>query len=134
MIINRLIFVVLLVSFALAVYIWKRFKPEGWELFEFKYHPGTEEDLPEVPLEISHLLGGSGYRFGVWWRDPEDLERYHEFLRVMRDGESLTERKEKMMRRPGYPFYPNRKSLLTPKLLVISFIVFVVICLLATAF
>jgi len=33
-----------------------------------------------------------------------------------------------------YPFYQDRKSLLTPKLLVISFIVVVVLCLLASAF
>ena len=132
-IINRFIFVVLLGSFALAVYLWKRFKPEGWESPEFKYHPGTGEDLPEVPLEVT-LLGGSGYRYGTSWREPEDLERYQEFVRVMRDGESLTERKDEMMRRPGYPFYPNRKSLLTWKLLVITFIVFVVVYLLANAF
>ena len=62
------------------------------------------------------------------------MERYQEFVRVMRDGESLTERKDEMMRRPGYPFYPNRKSLLTWKLLVITFIVFVVVYLLADAF
>ena len=63
-IINRFIFVVLLGSFALAVYLWKRFKPEGWESPEFKYHPGTGEDLPEVPLEVT-LLGGSGYGWGA---------------------------------------------------------------------
>jgi len=130
---NRLIFVALLVSFALAVYLWKRFKPEGWESPEFRYHPGTGKDLPDIPLEVT-LLGGSGYRVGVSWREPEDLERYEEFVRVMRDGEPLTERKEEMMSRPGYPFYPKRKSLLTWKLLVITFIVFVVICLLADAF
>jgi len=130
---NRLIFVALLVSFALAVYLWKRFKPEGWESPEFRYHPGTGKDLPDIPLEVT-LLGGSGYRVGVSWREPEDLERYEEFVRVMRDGEPLTERKEEMMSRPGYPFYPKRKSLLTWKLLVITFIVFMVICLLADAF
>lgn len=130
---NRLIFVALLVSFSLAVYLWKRFKPEGWESPEFRYHPGTGKDLSDIPLEVT-LLGGSGHRIGVSWREPEDLERYQEFVRVMRDGESLTERKEEMMSRPGYPFYPKRKSLLTWNLLVITFIVFVVICLLADAF
>jgi len=133
-IINRYIFIALLGSFALAVYIWKRFKPEGREIPEFKYHPGTGKDLPEIPLEGTYLLGGSGHRLGGGWREPEDLERYQEFLRVMRDGEPLTERKEEMMSRPKYPFYQDRKSLLTPKLLVISFIVFVVLCLLANAF
>jgi len=131
---NRIIFLTLLGFFALAVYLWKRFKPEGLELPEFKYHQGTGKDLPEDPLEVTYLLGGSGYRVGTWWRGPEDLERYQEFLRVMRDGESSTERKEVMMRQARYPFYQNRKSLLTPKLLVISFIVLVVLCLLANAF
>ena len=126
---NRLIFFALLVTFALAVYLWKRLKPEDWEFPEFRYHPGTGKDLPDIPLEESYGLGGSGYRIAIGMREPEDLERYQEFVRVMRDGESLTERKEEMMRRPGYPFYQNRKSLLTPKLLAISFIAFVVACL-----
>ena len=125
---NRLIFYALLVTFALVVYLYERFKPEGGESPEFRYHPGTGEDLPDIPLEKSYGLGGSGYRIAIGIREPEDLERYQEFVRVMRDGESLTERKEEMMRRPGYPFYPNRKSLLTPKLLAISFIAFVVAC------
>ncbi|MBA7603317.1 hypothetical protein ES703_10424 [subsurface metagenome] len=124
---NRLIFYALLVTFALVVYLYERFKPEGGESPEFRYHPGTGEDLPDIPLEVT-LLGGSGYRIALELREPEDLERYQEFVRVMRDGEPLTERKEEMMRRPGYPFYPNRKSLLTPKLLAISFIAFVVAC------
>ena len=133
--INRLLFLTLLGLFALAVYLWKRFKPEGWELPEFRYHPGTGKELPEDPLEVTYLLGGSGHRpVGGWWREPEDLERYQEFLRVMRDGEPLTERKEEMMSQPRYPFYQDRKSLLTPKLLVISIIVFLVLCLLANAF
>ena len=119
---------------ALGVYLWKRFKPEGWEFPEYQYHPGTGEDLPEVPLEASSLLGGFGSSKVGWMRDPEDLERYQEFVRVMREGESLTKRKEEMMRRPGYPFYPNRKSLLTPKLLVVSFIILVIICLLYNTF
>ncbi len=127
---NRLIFFALLGSLALAVYLWKRFKPEGWESPEFRYHPGTGKDLPDIPLEKSYGLGGSGYRIAIGMREPEDLERYQEFVRVMRDGESLTERKEEMMRRPGYPFYQNRKSLLTPKLLAISFIALVVVYLL----
>jgi hypothetical protein len=131
---NRLIFVALLVSFALAVYLWKRFKPVDWESPEFRYHPGTGKDLDDIPLEESYGLGGSGHRIAIGMREPEDLERYQEFVRVMRDGESLTERKEEMMSRPGYPFYPKRKSLLTWKLLVFTFIVFVVICLLADAF
>ena len=135
MIINRFFFVVLLGSLALAVYLWKRFKPEGWESPEFKYHPGTGEDLPDYPLGLNeNWFGSAVYSSGTEMRSPEDLERYQEFLGVMRDGESLTERKDEMMRRPGYPFYPNRKSLLTWKLLVITFIVFVIVYLLASAF
>ena len=125
---NRLIFFALLVTFALVVYLYERFKPEGGESPDFRYHPGTGKDLPDIPIEVT-LLGGSGHRIALELREPEDLERYQEFVGVMRDGESLTERKEEMMRRPGYPFYPNRKSLLTPKLLAISFIAFVVACL-----
>jgi len=131
---NRLIFFVLLGSLALAVYLWKRFKPEGWESPEFRYHPGTWNDLDDIPLEGSYLIGGSGHRIGVSWREPEDLERYEEFVRVMRDGEPLTERKEEMMSRPKYPFYQDRKSQLTPKLLAIAFIAFVVVCILINAF
>jgi len=133
--INRLILLALLGAFAIAVYLWKRFKPKGVEIPDFKYHPGTGKDLTDIPLEGTYLLGGSGHRLDVGgWREPEDLERYQEFVRVMRDGEPLTERKEEMMSRPKYPFYQDRKSLLTPKLLVISIIVFVVLCLLANAF
>jgi hypothetical protein len=131
---NRLIFFALLEAFTLAVYLWKRFKPKGWESPEFRYNPGTGKDLTEIPLEGTYLLGGSGHRLGGGWREPEDLERYQEFVRVMRDGESLTERKDEMMSRPKYPFYQDRKSRLTPKLLIISFIVVVVLCLLINAF
>jgi len=131
---NRLMFFALLGAFALAVYLWKRFKPKGWELPDFRYRPGTGKDLTEIPLEGTYLLGGSGHRLGGGMREPEDLERYEEFVRVMRDGEPLTERKEEMMSRPKYPFYQDRKSRLTPKLLVISIIVIVVLCLLANAF
>ena len=127
---NRLTFFAILGAFALAVYLWKRFKPEGREIPEFRYHPGTGEDLTDIPLEGTYLLGGSGHRLGGGWREPEDLERYEEFVRVMRDGEPLTEQKEKMMSRPTYPFYQDRKSLLTPRLLAILLIVFVIICLL----
>ena len=131
---NRLMLLALLGVFALAVYLWKRFKPKGLEIPDFKYHPGTGKDLTDIPLEGTYLLGGSGHRLGGGWREPEDLERYQEFVRVMRDGEPLTKRKEEMMSRPKYPFYQDRKSLLTPKLLVISIIVFVVLCLLVNAF
>jgi len=38
------------------------------------------------------------------------------------------------MSRPKYPFYQDRKSQLTPKLLAIAFIAFVVVCILINAF
>ena len=131
---NRFVFLAVLGALALALYLWKRFKPGGWESPEFRYRPGTGEDLPDIPLEGTYFLGGSGHRLGGGWREPEDLERYEEFVRAVRDGEPSTERKEEMMSRPRYPFYQDRKSLLTPRLLVIAMVVVVVLCLLANAF
>lgn len=140
--INRILFVALL-GFLFAIgYIWKRFKPEGWELTEFEYHPGTAQDAPDDPLTLS----GSGMLSTVFtpspqMREPEDLERYREFVGHMRALEKMkregvvrpeelsTERKELMMRRPGYPFYPRRRSLLTLKTLAIAVIAFLILVL-----
>jgi len=123
-------------------YIKKRYKPEGWELHEFVYHPGTAQDAPDDPLTLSGS-GMSSMAFTPYprMREPEDLERYREFIEnmralvkmkeegVVRPEELSIERKELLMRRPGYPFYPRRRSLLTLKTLAASVIAFLIMVL-----
>lgn len=63
-------------------------------------------------------------------REPEDIERYREFMRNMRGESSSTERKETLMKRPRYPFYQDRKIQLTFPILAASIIIFLALWLL----
>lgn len=140
--VNRVIFLALLGFLAVVGYIWKRFKPEGWELQEFVYHAGTAQDAPDEPLTLSgNGMFSMTYTPSPQMREPEDLERYREFIGYMSDLEKMkregvlrpeelsTERKELLMRRPGYPFYPRRRSLITLKTLAASVIAFLILVL-----
>jgi hypothetical protein len=139
--VNRVIFLALLGFLAVVGYIWKRYKPEGWELQEFVYHPGTAQDAPDDPLTLSgNGMFSMTYTPSPQMREPEDLERYREFIGYMSALEKMkeegvvrpelsTERKELLMRRPGYPFYPRRRSLLTLKTLATSVIAFLILVL-----
>jgi len=115
----------------IAIFVWKRYKPEGWELPEFMYRAGTAEDLPDDPVDLGSSLFGISFSVSrIEMREPEDIERYREFMRNMRGESSSTERKETLMRRPRYPFYQDRKIQLTFPILAVSIIIFLALWLL----
>jgi len=146
--VNRVTLLGLLGLGVMAIYAWKRLKPGDWVLPEFKYNPWTAYDAPDIPINPDYAWG-SGGTLGIgsgpgrhWGMDlpghlrvPTDSVYYREFLESTRQMEARRgmglppgplprEERDRLFDGDGFPFYPRRRSLLTFKLLAVSFILF----------